>query len=75
MLIRALRDTRNVDIRNRDTDVRPLLALCMVLAFMTVSALFEPDFGSWVRHESAAFPLLWMAFRSSANGGSVIHSS
>jgi hypothetical protein len=36
---------------------RRLLALCFFSAFITVSFFFEPDFGSWVRHESSTFPL------------------
>ena len=25
-----------------------------------MSFFFEPDFGSWFRHQAAAFPLLWL---------------
>lgn len=34
------------------------LALYLYLAFLLASATFEPDFGSWVRHEAAIFPIL-----------------
>lgn len=34
------------------------LALYLYLAFLLSSATFEPDFGSWVRHEAAVFPVL-----------------
>lgn len=34
------------------------LALYLYLAFLLTSATFEPDFGSWVRHEAAIFPIL-----------------
>lgn len=34
------------------------LALYMYIAFLLGSATFEPDFGSWVRHEAAIFPIL-----------------
>lgn len=34
------------------------LALYLYLAFLLSSATFEPDFGSWVRHEAAIFPIL-----------------
>jgi len=32
----------------------------LIIAFLLMSFVFEPDFGSWFRHESAAFPLLWL---------------
>ena len=34
------------------------LALYIYIAFLLGSATFEPDFGSWVRHEAAIFPIL-----------------
>ncbi len=34
------------------------LALYIYIAFLLGSAAFEPDFGSWVRHEAATFPIL-----------------
>lgn len=34
------------------------LALYLYMAFLLASATFEPDFGSWVRHEAAIFPVL-----------------
>lgn len=34
------------------------LMVAAMLAFVVTSASFEPDFGSWVRHETAAFPFL-----------------
>ena len=33
-------------------------ALYTYIAFLLGSATFEPDFGSWVRHEVAIFPIL-----------------
>ena len=33
------------------------LALYVYLGFLLASGTFEPDFGSWVRHESVCFPL------------------
>jgi hypothetical protein len=30
---------------------------CLFTAYVVVSFFFEPDFGSWVRHEVAAFPI------------------
>lgn len=34
------------------------IALYLFSGFILMSAFFEPDFGSWIRHEAAAFPLL-----------------
>ena len=31
-----------------------------IAAFFLMSFFFEPDFGSWFRHQAAAFPLLWL---------------
>lgn len=32
----------------------------VIFAFFLMSFFFEPDFGSWFRHEAAAFPILWI---------------
>lgn len=34
------------------------IALYLYLAFLLCSAAFEPDFGSWIRHEGVAFPII-----------------
>ena len=34
------------------------LALCIFVGYALASFIFEPDFGSWTRHESATFPVL-----------------
>lgn len=34
------------------------MILSLYFAFVIASGSFEPDFGSWVRHETAAFPFL-----------------
>lgn len=39
-------------------DTRIMLALCVILGYLLASFTFEPDFGSWVRHEIATFPIL-----------------
>ena len=36
------------------------LALFVYFGFLLGSAMFEPDFGSWVRHESVCFPVLFV---------------
>lgn len=50
--ISALRTLRNAK------DYRVLLCLAVFFAFVFASGSFEPDFGSWVRHETAALPFL-----------------
>lgn len=35
-----------------------VIALCVFIAFFMGSVLFEPDFGSFARHEAAAFPII-----------------
>lgn len=35
-----------------------VIALCVFIAFFLGSVLFEPDFGSFARHEAAAFPII-----------------
>jgi hypothetical protein len=35
------------------------LAFSLYLSFLFMSATFEPDFGSWLRHESVVFPILF----------------
>lgn len=37
---------------------RSYFAFCLLMAFLMVSFFFEPDFGSWIRHESCIFPLI-----------------
>ena len=34
------------------------VALYIYIAFLMGSAAFEPDFGSWIRHEAVLFPIL-----------------
>ena len=38
------------------------LVLCLFWGFLFCSASFEPDFGSWIRHESVVFPFLIYLF-------------
>ena len=39
-------------------DETQFLAIAIFLGYVLASVLFEPDFGSWVRHEAATFPIL-----------------
>lgn len=43
---------------NRIKEPMLFLALCIYIGYILASFIFEPDFGSWVRHESATFPVL-----------------
>ena len=43
---------------NEIEDETQLLAISIFLGYVLASVLFEPDFGSWVRHEAATFPVL-----------------
>lgn len=46
--------------RNRDKQQNPTrtIAMYLYMAFLLCSAAFEPDFGSWVRHQGVAFPVI-----------------
>lgn len=39
-------------------DNTQFLAISIFLGYVLASVLFEPDFGSWARHEAATFPVL-----------------
>ncbi|KAA8824913.1 hypothetical protein EMO92_07745 [Bifidobacterium reuteri] len=43
---------------NQVHDAKLFIALCVFIGYVLASGIFEPDFGSWTRHESATFPLL-----------------
>ncbi|MCH5311503.1 MAG: hypothetical protein J1E57_06070 [Prevotella sp.] len=46
--------------RNRDKKRNPTrtVAMYLYIAFLLCSAAFEPDFGSWTRHQGVAFPVI-----------------
>lgn len=46
------------NIKNANT--RVLLSLSCFTAYLFGSFVFEPDFGSWVRHEAASFPIFYI---------------
>lgn len=50
-------------IRSRRVQARTAI-YSVALAFFFMSFVFEPDFASWFRHETAAFPVLWLALGS-----------
>ena len=51
--ILLINNLKNINTINANSK----LALYIVIAFTMGSALFEPDFGSWVRHEAVIFPI------------------
>lgn len=63
-LVKAVSDyiKRNRRSFGYQTDAPTLIAISIVVGFILTSAVFEPDFGSWVRHESVLFPVLLTAF-------------
>lgn len=44
----------------KHNDKQKNLALFIFLGFLFGSATFEPDFGSWVRHEAVIFPIMFI---------------
>lgn len=53
ILVYWIKGLKNLKRLNNDV----LLALTFFTAYLFGSFVFEPDFGSWVRHEAATFPL------------------
>lgn len=50
-IVKAIKNIRN----NEETKK---IALYLYIGFLFASATFEPDFGSWVRHEAVLFPIM-----------------
>lgn len=55
-------------IRVKHCDRESLLVLALYFAFVLASATFEPDFGSWVRHETACLPVILLVVSVSRRG-------
>lgn len=53
-----LKSVRNI----KENDKNKKLALFSYIAFLIGSAMFEPDFGSWIRHEAVFFMILCIVF-------------
>jgi len=54
MLFYLVRGVKNMD----ELDDKSFIGLCIFLAYFLGSVLFEPDFGSFVRHEAATLPII-----------------
>lgn len=50
-------------IRNIDDD-KQFIALAIFMGYILASFMFEPDFGSWLRHESSTFPVMILLIMS-----------
>lgn len=61
ILIYVFQTIKNI----QSSDKKLLVALSCFAAYFFGSVVFEPDFGSWVRHEATTFPILQlMAYKS-----------
>lgn len=65
ILIYVFNTIKNIKIIDREM----IVTLSCFVAYFFGSVVFEPDFGSWVRHEATTFPILQlMAFKSNTYG-------
>lgn len=53
LLIKNIKLINNISYTKR-------IALFTFMAFLMGSAAFEPDFGSWIRHEAVTFPVIYV---------------
>lgn len=49
---------RTFKFRDKQRNPTRTIAMYLYIAFLLCSAAFEPDFGSWVRHQGVAFPVI-----------------
>lgn len=49
---------RTFKFRDKQQNPTRTIAMYLYIAFLLCSAAFEPDFGSWVRHQGVAFPVI-----------------
>ncbi len=54
ILIYIFKSLRNINKLNK----KIVVALSCFIAYVLGSAVFEPDFGSWARHEATTFPIM-----------------
>ena len=59
-VFRALKNIKRMDSK-------VMVALSCFLSFFLGSVVFEPDFGSWVRHEATTFPVFQLIAYNSVN--------
>lgn len=69
ILIYVFRTLKNI----KKIDKKVLVALSCFVAYFFGSVVFEPDFGSWTRHEATTFPILQLlALQSDDNTPEII---
>jgi hypothetical protein len=56
-----------LSVLHKETNNAQKVAFCVFTGFMLVSAIFEGDFGSWVRHESAILLIMLLMFFKQTN--------
>ena len=49
---------RTFKFRDKQRNPTRTIAMYLYIAFLLCSAAFEPDFGSWIRHQGVAFPVI-----------------
>ena len=49
---------RTFRLRDKKRNPTRTVAMYLYIAFLLCSAAFEPDFGSWIRHQGVAFPII-----------------
>lgn len=57
-------------IHRKQCSVEKMLATDLYIAFWLTSAAFEPDFGSWMRHQSVVLPV--MLYMLGGNGVAIV---
>lgn len=50
----TIKSIKNIKSNSKEKNI----ALFIFMGFLFASATFEPDFGSWVRHEASTFPIM-----------------
>lgn len=49
---------RTFKFRDKKRNPTRTIAMYLYIAFLLCSATFEPDYGSWIRHQGVAFPII-----------------
>ena len=49
---------RTFRFRDKKRNPTRTIAMYLYIAFLLCSATFEPDYGSWIRHQGVAFPII-----------------
>lgn len=60
----TIKSIKNIKSNSKEKNI----ALFIFMGFLFASATFEPDFGSWVRHEASTFPIMLIVTEVSRKG-------